>query len=119
MIIPFIQVAGDKTAFRRLLSRTYTAGINFLFRLDVPYFNGIVVHRTELIRSIEIQANDFSYQTEALVKLLRRGHGYVTVAASTNARPGGQSKAFGLRNVRRVITSVLRLFVHVYFSRRP
>lgn len=118
IVIPYIEVAGDKTAFRRALSRTYTAGINFLFRLHVPYYNGIVVHRTDLVRSIEIRADDFSYQTEALVKLLRRGHSFVGVAANTNARPGGQSKALGMRNVIRVVSSVLRLFFSVHFSKR-
>ena len=118
IVIPYIEAAGDKTAFRRLLSRTYTAGINFLFGLNVPYYNGIVLHRSELVRSVQIRANDFSYQSEVLVKLLRRGHSFVGVAADTNARPGGKSKAFGARNVVRVVTSVMRLFWQVHLSRK-
>jgi glycosyltransferase involved in cell wall biosynthesis len=117
IVIPYIEVAGDKTAFRRALSRIYTEGINLLFQLHVPYYNGIVVHRTELVRQIEIRADDFSYQTEALVKLLRRGHSFAGVPANTNARPAGRSKALEMRNVVRVASSVVRLFFSVHFSR--
>jgi len=121
IIIPYIELAGDKSALRRLLSRIYTAGINFLFRLSVPYYNGIVVHRTDLIRSVTIRADDFSYQTEALVKLLRHGHDFVSVPTRTRARPSGRSKAFGVRNVTRVLKSIFVLFVETHFfkAERP
>ena len=45
----------------------FTQLLNRLFRQNVPYYNGVVLHRTDLIRGIEIETNGFAYQAEALI----------------------------------------------------
>lgn len=116
IVIPFIKVAGDKSAFRKLLSHSYTSLINFLFNLNVPYYNGVCLHKVALLRSIPINANDFSYQTEVLVKLLFRGASFLSVQANTNVRTEGISKALKLENITSVIVSVLKLYYFLKIS---
>lgn len=114
IVIPYIKNAGDKTAFRKFLSSGYTRLVNLLFGLDVPYYNGIVLHRTRLARSVPIDTDHFSYQTEALVRLIRRGHDFVAVEADTLPRRGGESKAARLKNLAQVLWSLARLLRDVY-----
>ena len=110
IVIPFIKMAGDKSAMRKVLSHSYTNLINLLFNLNIPYYNGVCLHKVTLLKSIQINANDFSYQTEVLVKLLLKGASFVTVQANTNVRKEGVSKALKLKNIIKVITSVLKLY---------
>lgn len=118
IVIPYIKSAGDKTPFRKFLSSGYTFIINMLFRLKVPYYNGIVLHKTNIIKSISIDTDHFSYQTEALVKLLKMGYGFVSVEACTLARCGGKSTALKFRNMIAVAKTILSLIKRVYFSQR-
>lgn len=110
IVIPYIKNAADKSLFRRMLSGSYTKILNFVFGLKVPYYNGIVVHKRHILNTIEIVATDFSYQTEALVKLLRMGSSYVVVEANTNKRDCGKSKALSLNNIYKVCLSNLKLY---------
>ncbi len=80
--------------------------MNSLFGLDVPYYNGLVVHRLELLRGIEIETDSFAYQAEAIVKLLKRGASYATVGVEISTREHGGTKAFRLSNVVRVLRAL-------------
>jgi dolichol-phosphate mannosyltransferase len=111
IVIPYILNAGDKSRIRVLVSKLYTLFINKLFNLDVPYYNGIVVHKVNIIKGINIVSNDFTYQTEALVKLLKSGNfSYMCIKANTIQRNKGKSKAINLFNIIRALNSILILY---------
>ena len=115
IIIPYITTAGDKNLFRKIISRIYTQIINTVFRLKVPYYNGIVVHRLDLVKSIHICANGFFYQTELLVKILKL-HPLLAckfVPSATNIRTDGKSKALSLKNLIGVIVSLITLSIYI------
>lgn len=113
IVIPYIANYEARTPGRALLSRLFTIGLNLLFGLRLRYYNGIVIHRTELIRAVPIRTHGFSYQAEALVRLLRSGHSYVQAPMVIKPRDAGASKALRPRNVARVTKSILSLFLHV------
>ena len=94
---------------RRVVSRAFVALVNTLLGLRLRYYNGTVLHRTALVRAIEIRTDSFAYQAEALVKLLRAGHSYVEVGTPISARVAGRTKAFKLKNAIEVGRTVLRL----------
>ncbi len=108
MVIPYVTNLEIRGRKRQLISVTYTRLLNFLFRLDVPYFNGLVLHRTDLLRGITIETNGYAYQSEALIKLIRRGATSVTVPVSL-AHDDQFSRAFKLKNILRVGETILRL----------
>lgn len=110
IIIPYTTSSSDKGIFRKMLSKYYTKLMNGIFNLNIPYYNGIVVHKTNLVKSIEIKSNDFSYQTEVLVKLIKRGYSYHTVAATTRARDGGKSTALKISNIVKLGISITRIY---------
>ncbi len=94
---------------RRILTRASVALLNLLFGLRLRYYNGTVLHRTEIVRSITIHTDSFAYQAEALVKLLKAGHSWVEVGTPITPRAGGRTKAFRLKNLVDVGRAVIRL----------
>ncbi|MBI2915555.1 MAG: glycosyltransferase family 2 protein [Elusimicrobia bacterium] len=115
MIIPHTLNTEIRPWLRRFLSKIYTMTNNFLFRTSLLYFNGPVLHKRSLIQAIGIQTDSFAYQTELLVKMIRKGYTYTETGMWLKERKG-KSKAFRLKNVVRTIQSIVQLFFKVYFK---
>lgn len=112
ILVPYVTNIEQRTPFRAFASRAFTAIINGLFDLKIRYYNGPVVHRTALLKTIYIRTNSFAYQAEALVKMLSSGYSYEECAVQTQSRVGGRSAAMNLKNLVGVfITIVYLLFV--------
>lgn len=80
IVIPYMSNLRQlKTPARYLLSRGYTALLNFLFGFKLQYYNGLPVHRADLLRRITITSAGFGFQGEILVKLLKSGCSHVQV----------------------------------------
>ena len=109
MVIPYVTNTGVRGFVRRLASRGFVSLMNALFGLDVPYYNGLVVHRLDLLRGIEIETDSFAYQAEAIVKLLKRGAGFTTVGVEISPCENGGTKAFRPANVVRVLQALWNL----------
>lgn len=94
---------------RRFLSVAFTAMLNFIFSLKLPYYNGLVVHRTDVLNTITIETDSFAYQAEALVKLLRAGRSFDTVGTPLVARQHGGSKALRPKNIVGTLRAIYQL----------
>lgn len=101
-----------KSTPRYLLSRLYTALLNTMFGLDVRYYNGLPVHRVDLLRKLDITSEGFGYQAEIIIKLIRSGHSYAQVGVKGAERSGG-SRALSSKN----IVSVTRMFANLLRNR--
>jgi glycosyltransferase involved in cell wall biosynthesis len=97
-----------KTWPRYFGSIAYTAILNALFGLRVTYYNGYAVHRTDLLRKIEITSDGFGFQAEIILKLLRAGHSYVEVGVTSDAETS-TSSALRVKNLYRVAKVLLHL----------
>jgi glycosyltransferase involved in cell wall biosynthesis len=113
ILIPYPTNWEVRTPTRRIASRVFTGVINGLFGFKVRYYNGPVVHRTILLRTITIATNSFAYQAEALVKMLSRGYSYAECPVQTQSHEGGRSSAMKLKNQITVLTTIIRLLVVV------
>jgi glycosyltransferase involved in cell wall biosynthesis len=109
MVIPYVTNPEVRNLPRRLASRGFVALMNRLFGLEVPYYNGLVVHRLDLLREIEIETDSFAYQAEAIVKLLKRGADFITVGVEISTREHGGTKAFRVSNVINVLRALVDL----------
>jgi glycosyltransferase involved in cell wall biosynthesis len=98
IIIPVVTNPWSRTFFRAFASRCFTLLLNWLFWLDVGYYNGAVLQRTPLLRSVEIKTNGFAYQAEALVKLIAAGASYTHCRVPIQDRATGRSTALSLKN---------------------
>ena len=116
IVIPYTANLEIRPKSRQIISRTYTRMMNLLFGLHLTYFNGCVIHKRSVIQSVEIKTDGFSYQAEALIKLLRKGMTYVEVPMYLHPeeRIYGKSHALGPRNVARVCKAILSLWCEVH-----
>jgi dolichol-phosphate mannosyltransferase len=109
IVVPYMwNLKQIKTPTRYFLSRGYTILLNLVFGLRLTYYNGLPVHRLDLLRQIDIVSTGFAFQGEVLVKLLRAGCSYVEVGVEGS--PGkAASSALRPRNLVSVATTLLRL----------
>lgn len=109
IIIPYTNSIGERNILRFLLSKTFTLIINSLFFLNVKYYNGLVLHKGNLIRDINIDTNGFAYQVFALVTLLKKGASVFNVKIEVKERKSGKSSALKFKNIIEVLSSIVKL----------
>jgi dolichol-phosphate mannosyltransferase len=115
IVVPFTANQRVRPWSRRVASRAFTTIVNLLFGQRLKYYNGIVIHRRDILNTISITTDSFAYQAEALVKLLRKGHSYVEVGTEIVERSSGKSAALRLKNLTSVFSALAHLVRAVYF----
>lgn len=120
MVVPYItNLQRIKTPSRYLVSRVYTGLLNLISGYRLNYYNGLPVHRRDLLNRIEITSTGFGFQGEILVKLLKSGFSYVEVGVP-GAENTHRSSAFRLKNVTNVASTLVNLIVELMnFDRLP
>ncbi len=118
IIVPVVTNSAVRTWYRAVASKGFTALLNWLFRLNVGYYNGAVLHRTALLRTIDIKTNSFAYQAEALVKLIARGATYIHCYVSIQERAAGRSSALSFKNQVEVWRTIIHLVTTVGIFRK-
>jgi glycosyltransferase involved in cell wall biosynthesis len=109
IIIPYTVNYNIRPLGRRIISKLFTFFMNLLFALKLKYYNGPVVHKKEVIKSIKINSDSFAFQAEILVKLLKLGYSYIEVEMVLNKRKYGKSKAVTLKNILGVLKTIFYL----------
>jgi glycosyltransferase involved in cell wall biosynthesis len=122
IIIPYTANQNIRPLFRQIVSYSFTFIMNFLFfgKWKLNYFNGTVVHKKNLINSITIKADNFAFQAEALVKLIKKGCNFVQLPIYIKPRPKAyrRSSAMKIKNLISVVGTILNLYKEIYFSKK-
>lgn len=116
VIISYTSNTEVRPLSRRLISRFYTALCNFLFGLNLKYYTGLSLIKTELLRPLLPLSSGFAYSTEIIVNLLKlqKSHTYVEVPMSIYPPiPGRKTAAFKLKNIWSVAKALTRLTIKV------
>jgi len=115
MIIPFPRNMAERPVNRQIASRLFTAvakGISGAkVGVQLKYYNGSVLHKTELIKSINIKTDSYAYQAEALIKLISRGNSFIEVPKTVNFNQHSTS-AFKINN----FVGVGKFFLNILFD---
>jgi len=109
IIIPYVTNPEIRARHRRVISWCYVNLVNLLFGQKIPYYNGLVLQRTDLLRSISIETNSFSFQTEAILKLLKKKATWFAVGVPLHQPSHSKTKAFRIKNVVGVVSALVRL----------
>lgn len=105
--------------FRTIFTKLYTPFLNFIFGLNLPYYNGLSIYRRSLLNNINIYTNSFTWQIEVLLKLFKTYDiNYVIIPTKLDDRSKGKSKAFSIKNSIYVIYSICRLFILKFFLKK-
>lgn len=100
---------------RQIISKTFTKFINVLFCLNLKYYNGISIHKRELLNSIKITTCGFAYHSEILVRLIKSSKSYIELGIYLKQREYGKSKAFSFKNIISVLKTIIKLWLDIYF----
>lgn len=95
---------------RQIISRTFTMLMNIISGRRLKYYNGMCLHRVELLKSVPTRNTSFAYMAEVLTHLLSKGHSFYEVPILLQERQGGKSAAFKLNNIVEVCKTLGKLF---------
>ena len=119
IIIPYVTNMHIRPFMRRVVSTLYTSLINFLFGLNIIYYNAPVIHKTSLLRGVIPRKNSgHAYQTYILVNLIKAGASYTEVGFNMYERKSGGTSAFKLKNIIRVVNTLFSMFWNINIRRR-
>jgi dolichol-phosphate mannosyltransferase len=107
IVVPFVtNLKQIKSPVRYFTSRTYTNLLNILFGQKIKYYNGLPVHRVDLLRQLRINSSGFGFQGEILTKLLRSGCSMteVGVLGAEMTKNSSAVSLKGLINIAKVLT---------------
>lgn len=112
LIIPYHRPVAGKPALRRIVSKTYTALVNFLSGHSVLYYNGLPVTLRYNIMRWGPYSFGFGFQAELITRLLDEGATFVQipVVASHVEKSGGNS-ALNWKNFLSVGHTLLEVFI--------
>ncbi len=100
---------------RQIISRLFAGLIRTASGLNLRYFNGLVVHRTSLVRRALAEISDgFAYQAEILVRLIQLGLAYKEVGLYIHPRP--KTNAFRFANIVNTFANTLKLVCRLKFT---
>ena len=99
----------SRTVTRTALSKTFTGLVNSITGRRLQYYNGLQIHRAEVLKALAIESRGFGFQAEVLVKALGRTRTYIEIPMDLSEREHGESKAFRLRNAVDVVQTLRRL----------
>lgn len=110
IVVPYMRNLREvKTPTRYLISRTYTIFLNLISGFHLRYYNGLSVHRRDLVSKLDVRSTGFGFQGEILVKLLKSGHSFVEVAVDAASKEQQRSGFLRLHNVVNVIRTCANL----------
>ena len=108
-----------RTFLRNYFTKLYTPFLNFIFGLNLPYYNGLGVYKRSILNDINIHTNSFTWQIEVILKLFKtKNINYIIIPTKLDNRIRGESKAFSLKNSTYVIFSITRLFIIKFFLKK-
>jgi dolichol-phosphate mannosyltransferase len=110
IVIPYMSNLREiKTPFRYAVSAAFTAYMNFLTGKRIRYYNGLAVHRRDLVAQTSIESTGYAFQGELLLKLLKQGHTYVEVQVAGAEKSHQRSTFVRPRNVGNMFKTCLLL----------
>ncbi len=95
---------------RRVISRLFTFLVNISTGLNMRYYNGACVHRTDVLRKIKDRNLSFAYMAKLLTGLIKEGYSYKEIPIILQKREGGKSTALKAGNFISVGKTIFDLF---------
>lgn len=100
---------GTRSTLRVFLSRLYNVIMAFLFGFKLDDFHGLIIYPLPSLRNIDLRLIGYTFQIEALIKLLRRGHTFLEVPVRLNQEATGTSRSLRLKT----LFDVMRIISHL------
>lgn len=116
IVIPFNYNKWVRSIFRNAMSFIYRFIINTTFGVTLNYTNGTVLYRRSILSDLKHQSSGFFFQTDMLIRLVKKGYLFAEVPYRLGMRHSGSSKAVSFPSLFRVVKGYLRLVRDIYFG---
>jgi len=116
VIISYTLNSEVRALHRRIISNTFVWMLNRLFGLNMRYYNGNAVYKTQNLQGLDIKSKDFAYNAEILVKLIKSGCSYYEFGIQI--KPTTKTAIFEINNIVGVVRTVCSLFYDVRIKNR-
>lgn len=116
LVISYMSKTNKRSLFRRVVSRLFVFIMNTLFGLKLEYYNGAFICRTQVLKGIPIKSVGLATLAECLVRMIKSGYSYKAIYFEHIGRKSDHSKAFKLKSVWAVATTIGILLKDIYFS---
>jgi len=115
LVISYMQKNNKRSIIRRIVSKTFVIVMNFIFGLNLKYYNGAFICRTSLLRSVPIKSTGLAALAECIVRLLKQGVTWCPIYFEHVGRSHEKSKAFSLKSINSVLKTIWILWLDMYF----
>jgi len=116
IVIPFVFNKEVRSHFRNLLSYIYRSIINLTFFVNFNYTNGTVLYRRSILKELNFRSNGFFFQTDILIRLVKKGYLFAEVPYKLGKRKEGKSKALSFKSLIQVAKGYLQLVKSIYLN---
>lgn len=117
IVIPFLFNREARPVFRNILSLVYRFIINTTFAVNFNYTNGTVLYRKSIVSELNHRNDGFFFQTDILIRAVKKGYLFAEVPYRLGMRKSGVSKAVSFPSLWRVVKGYLRLVRDFYFAK--
>lgn len=117
IVIPFVFNKEVRSLFRNALSFIYRFIINTTFLVNFNYTNGTVLYRKSILKELDCRNTGFFFQTDILIRAVKKGYLFAEVPYRLAARDSGRSKVASFPSLMNVIKGYLRLVNDIYFNK--
>lgn len=114
IVIPFLYNREVRSTFRNVLSFLYRSIINTTFLVNFNYTNGTILYHREILHTLGFRSMSFFFQTDILVRAIKRGYLFAEVPYRIRQREGGASKAVSFPSLLKVMKGYIRLARDIY-----
>lgn len=115
IVIPFVYNKRVRSLFRNILSYLYRFIINTTFLVNFNYTNGTILYRSSMLKELDYRSNSFFFQTDILIRTVKKGYLFAEVPYRIDLRKEGISKAVTFPSLLKVMKGYLRLVRDQYF----
>ena len=117
IVIPFVFNRQVRPIHRNMLSFVYRFIINTTFLVNLNYTNGTVIYRKSILEQLPFRSEGFFYQTDILIRTVKRGYLFAEVPYRLRTRKSGDSKAVSFPSFLRVVQGYVRLIKDIYHKK--
>ena len=111
LIVPYPKNTNVRPLSRRILSFTFTKILNFLFILNFPYYNGLVLYKSRMLKKNmrKVHNSSFGFLSEVLIRIVKKEKPSLYFVGYKIIKSKGKSKALKIKNICFTILGLIKL----------
>ena len=118
IVVPFVFNPQVRPWWRSALSFAYRFIVNTTFLVNFNYTNGTILYKKSVLEELSYRDQSFFFQTDILIRSVKRGYLFAEVPYSLGTRGSGDSKAISYPSLFMVIKGYCQLVKDFYFKKK-